>query len=588
VTEAPLCCPVRPRRAFRLGITGTRNLPAPTAGRLRPRLMALMQAIAEAGTAPHAAFSGEPPLLRLLTCLAEGADRLAARVAREQGWRIHAVLPFAREDYAKDFATPATPGVSPEACLAEFDDLLPPEAQTLVLDGQRLPGEPITTRGYEAAGRTVVVNCDLLVSIWDGRFSDRRGGTGEIVRFAVQQGVPVWWLRADGAAQPRLLADPGALRRLDVPEEGGKIPQAWLDDYLRRCFEPPIPQAGPDHELIGLLPRGWPKPANRAARDGLATFLDQPPPTPRSIWGLHARLRDAVARGWEDRLRKPDQAEDPLLRRAQPLVPRDDRAWPRQSGNAADYWDDAYRVPDAWGNAYADRYRTAYVLVIGLVAVALTAALIGLAWPAAKLFVTTVELLALGTIAVLVGTNTAHAWHRRWMNFRLIAELCRKQHHLSAVGWSLPLFHLPPAVREAEGATMWVGWYFDALARAAPLACGRLDAPRLEAIRTAACDGLLLSQVHFHARNLPRSRKAAQRLGKWGWALFLPTVLIVAVNLVRKRPVWAVLRVVGEWAEVGADDERRRHPRDGFPADVWCCGRGSVSGCHWGCCWGCH
>lgn len=527
---APLYA-VRPRRAFRLGVTGSRNLANSAHPGLRPRLEALLREIATAAATPNAGFSDEPPLLRLLTCLAEGADRLVAQTALAEGWQIHAVLPFPRDSYARDFATPATPGVTPEVCRAEFDCLLESGPTVLELDGMRSPEHGITDRGYEAAGRTVVANCDLLVAIWDGGFPERRGGTAEMVRFAAHRGIPVWWLHTSGTVPPRVLAGPAALRRLREPTAAGAA-EAWLTAYLRACFVSPNghDETHGGHGLIERSIGAWQR-LRRRTPGGLDTFLNRPPPKFLGVWSWHAWVRDRAAGKWEAWLTAPLQAADPLFQRAQPRAVRGDRDWPSQSGDASSYWDVAFRAPDAWGNACADRYRTTYVLVIGLIAIALTAALAGLAAPALKLPFTWLEALALLAILLLVGASFAQGWHQRWMDFRLVAELCRKQHHLVAVGWSLPLFHLPASMRGPESGLPWVGWYMNALARAAPLASGVIDATRLNTIRQLAREGLLDNQIYYHARNLPRSRSAALRLGAVAEALFALTCLIVTAKL---------------------------------------------------------
>ncbi len=89
---------------YAAGITGHRpNRLAPNAaGRIAAGVDAALAAL------------GPPDAL--VTALAEGADRIAARAALARGWRLVAPLPFPAEDYAADFAEPAS--------RAEFDALL--------------------------------------------------------------------------------------------------------------------------------------------------------------------------------------------------------------------------------------------------------------------------------------------------------------------------------------------------------------------------------------------------------------------------------------------------------------------------------
>jgi hypothetical protein len=189
-----------------LAITGTRDLADGPRTRLRPRLRAIVAAL---------------PPATLFTPLAEGADRLAAQVARAAGWRIAAVLPFAQAEYEQDFAAPVTPGTTPAQCLAEFRALLAAAAEVTVLDH---PRQPDPRPGYEAAGRAVVERADLLLAIWDGQRGDRRGGTAETMRHAATIGRPILWLRSDGTRPARVIEGLAALEDpRDLPEA-----LAWL------------------------------------------------------------------------------------------------------------------------------------------------------------------------------------------------------------------------------------------------------------------------------------------------------------------------------------------------------------------------
>ena len=56
-------------------------------------------------------FASDPPLLSLVSTLAEGADHIAAEAALSRGFVLDAPLPFAVETYSTDFK-------SEHACLA--------------------------------------------------------------------------------------------------------------------------------------------------------------------------------------------------------------------------------------------------------------------------------------------------------------------------------------------------------------------------------------------------------------------------------------------------------------------------------------
>ena len=128
----------------------------------------------------------------ILSPLAEGADRLVARaVLGYPGARLVAVLPLVVEDYLEDFVT--------EESRREFQELLSPCAETVFLRAGRIQDESrnpdalaeLRREAYAAAGRYVVDHCDLLIAVWDGKPSASRGGTAEIVRYAIQKNRPI-------------------------------------------------------------------------------------------------------------------------------------------------------------------------------------------------------------------------------------------------------------------------------------------------------------------------------------------------------------------------------------------------------------
>ena len=55
-------------------------------------------------TGPPTASRADEPRFRFVSPLADGADQIAAEVALELGFSLHAVLPFERDDYRRDFA----------------------------------------------------------------------------------------------------------------------------------------------------------------------------------------------------------------------------------------------------------------------------------------------------------------------------------------------------------------------------------------------------------------------------------------------------------------------------------------------------
>lgn len=126
-----------------------------------------------------------PPTL--LTGLAEGADRIAAQEALELGFRVDAVLPFARGDYQNDFAGPAS--------LQEFGWLLARSGEVHELPGTRRTPEA-QDAAYLAVGRFILERTDVLLAVWDGQRGRGRGGTTQVLLEALQRAIPAVWIAA--------------------------------------------------------------------------------------------------------------------------------------------------------------------------------------------------------------------------------------------------------------------------------------------------------------------------------------------------------------------------------------------------------
>jgi tetratricopeptide (TPR) repeat protein len=149
--------------------------------------------------------SGDPsPQLVVLSALAEGADRLLAKLAlsAEFGAALTVVLPLEVADYCCDFPS--------EESVAEFRSLLN-QADSIVFPAPLVhtdrarysrTGKKIESSqdrrnaAYDWAGRYVVDHCDVLVAIWDGKSPGALGGTAEIVKYAREVGKPLISVRA--------------------------------------------------------------------------------------------------------------------------------------------------------------------------------------------------------------------------------------------------------------------------------------------------------------------------------------------------------------------------------------------------------
>lgn len=173
---------------IRIGVTGHRIL---------AELDRIELGVEEALGRVEQLFPGES--LTVVSALAEGADRLVAwRVLARPDARLTVPLPLEESDYIRDFSS--------EESRLEFSTLLRRASKI-----ERMPPAPARDQAYEAAGEYVLNNSDVLLTIWDGRPAQGRGGTADIVSRSRSRKLPIAWIHAGnrkpGTNQPTTLGN---------------------------------------------------------------------------------------------------------------------------------------------------------------------------------------------------------------------------------------------------------------------------------------------------------------------------------------------------------------------------------------------
>jgi hypothetical protein len=231
----------------RIGVTGHRTLPSDInfANDVRHAIDLIIRPMVEAaaGELENLGERRQPPILySVVSPLAEGADRLVAReVLRRKGARLKAVLPLTQADYLKTFEN--------KQARDEFLRLLEYCPHPVCLRDRDLSQDSadenrqreLRQDAYDKVGRYVVDHCDVLIALWDGETSRGKGGTYEVVQYALTEKRPVvrvW----DGAAKI-LDNDEGDRPAIDVKSMDGisrfnsLVPEDEDGPRLRRRFE---------------------------------------------------------------------------------------------------------------------------------------------------------------------------------------------------------------------------------------------------------------------------------------------------------------------------------------------------------------
>lgn len=493
--------------AFRLGVTGSTRISASPASPLARQISAALDALRQhlAACAAAEALAGirsdAPAQLRIVSPLAEGADRLVASLAftldavqplPDCRVKLDVPLPFGQPEYEQTFTQAGDQPASVEA----FRALLAKAATVQTLDGDR--DDRWRHASYRAVGRTVVRNCDLLIVITDPKeFSKGPGGTNEIAAYAEQTGVPKLVFDGNGQNPPTwigpgrsgdALAAAGAyVCQTLLPPAGAHGPPTWLDRARR---------------MIGM------------PNDPLRLFVGEDATHNFNIW----RMRDGLLGGLMRRagrkagaIYKPDPGNHWLFhgwRRYRPAKP--------SSSLAAQL-----------STKYQQRYRTSYLTVLLAAAGALIIAgfSVGKDLPTALLWI---ELGLLVLIAIIWALNELLEWHKRYIGYRFLAELQRFTSALMNVGRHAPHGRLDQAI---IGPYRWVLWYYLAQLRAAGLKPMTADVETKTAIK-ADLQRLIDDQRSFHERRLAECKGAHKLLGNAANLLFILTFVCVSVKVV--------------------------------------------------------
>jgi len=576
----------RPRLALRIGVTGARTLNAARLDELREKVREVLDLACreikdlaqQEALAKFYADDARPaaPVMRLLSPLARGTDRLVAKVALDLGYALYAPMPFARDEYEKDFTgidatkEPDAAPLSADEELKEFNDLLAQAGDDwLALDGDRED----KNRAYESVGRFVARHSDVLIAIWDGKPAAGRGGTAEIIEYAVSNGVPVWWIHAvDKDKSPVWIAD---IQDVRDPRPTGEAPEDQLRWYLKRQILPPGPTPlhcrGPIERFVRLGQTENVSPE-------VEFYAEQPRPVP-GFWRVYDNLMRCASEPLICVRTALKRAYDKLMRRG-PERPSAETVLPETSPRPKDrvgaYWFGFYDPADARAGEYAKRYRSSYVWIFILATLALFFGVLANlshevvdAIVRAKLshgpvgeadltdlyrlekpavfFWAFLEFVVLGTISVIAVKALRGDWHRRSIEYRLLAELCRKQQVLGPLGNAVSLGAVRDIVLDSDSQEVqivgaaapigapdraaWVAWLFAAYERAAPLPRGDVKEWLPDVLREELLDGLIKTQLQYHQVRRAMARDAGRTfelLGAWS---FIAVIAVVVLKL---------------------------------------------------------
>ncbi|HEX7516921.1 MAG TPA: hypothetical protein VF345_06510 [Chthoniobacterales bacterium] len=195
--------PASRRLPLIFGVSGHRDLFIADVPQLRDRLLQIFARFRAAY--PHTPF-------RLLTPLAEGADRLTAEVALASEISLFVPLPMERQEYERDFTTAES--------LAEFRALLAMAESHWEIPIATNPGTESRIKQYAEVGDFIARHSHVLILLWDGGDNKKVGGTAWVKKRREH------WLNA--ASDPSRGIVPlgyGPTIQVVTPRASGRLPR---------------------------------------------------------------------------------------------------------------------------------------------------------------------------------------------------------------------------------------------------------------------------------------------------------------------------------------------------------------------------
>jgi hypothetical protein len=506
----------RARLAFRIGLVGHRPNRLPhdeeRLGQLRHTIRVIVQeARAAAGAATSGLYSNEAPILRAISPLAEGADRIFAEEALAEDYELYSPLPFAQEEFEQDFLPPAA--LQPDS-LSHFRSLLERARDGAGLGLFEMDGtRSRAPEAYSAAGRIVLNQADLLIGVWDGKASAGVGGTVDTLGEAILYHVPVIWIDAGAPDRWQMLHA--------MPPAGDALPPQQSDDALRDCVRRIV-------TTEAQMPSG-------GAADAQAFFAEGKPRLNAAFfWTL---FRDIITDGkFHLEFFLPD------------FEVQIKQEWPISQDGAAPVsplsnWINTQLRPHfAWADGLADYYagahRSSFIACYLLSALAVVTALLPMAAGWTGTFQTVciiVEFLILASILFLLHLARKRHWHERWTDYRLLAELIRQLRFLIPLGGGKPLPRVAAHLAVyGDPARSWMYWHVRAIARQTGVPSARVTPVYvhdcLDFLGRVVGDANS-GQWGFHLASERRGRVLAKRLRDTALVFFWLTMLGIIVRL---------------------------------------------------------
>jgi len=517
--------PLLPRVRLRVGVTGHRlgsKLPTESIEAIKKTVGRMLADIA--ASAREVIGTGDGGLidtaveLVVVSALAEGADRIVAEAGLDKNYALDVVLPFEQDEYLRDFESADS--------REEFGKLIAKASAVLELDGERAQAN----RAYEAAGLVMLANCDLLIAIWDQNEAAGIGGTALIADRAANESIPIVVINPAQPERATLLwagdmeVTPARVRMEDMPKRDA-FAQTQTKNVVKFLIAPPD---------------------KGAARSNLATYLGEK----ERHWSLGPWYALLLWLFGNRKMRQSDFYQEPYLASTREqwadylkIAQRTDRL----SKAIDQILLPAFAAADNLSIHFARAYRDLFVVNYVAAALVATLAVMGLVVHYHEMhtlvwFTELIELVIIAAVLLAWAVGHSRQWHRRWMEYRRLAECLR---HMRLIALTASVGPITRPGKLPEGDDDWVDWYARAIRRLLPLPRQVVDSNYIATVRSATCEAELKDQIEYHNNNIALMNTLDHHLHLLGYCFFGATAVALIVLLsVPARDMHAVKSIL--------------------------------------------
>ncbi|WP_218310967.1 hypothetical protein [Alteromonas antoniana] len=495
---------------------------------------------------PHASilYASVPPVLRLTSSMADGADRLLLEPAlvKEQ-YELSCILPFTASEYARDFDAASQQAFFQILNRANYQQ---PDSKVLELDGKRENAD----FAYRDCAEALVSNCDLLVALYDGE--DRGGyGTSWTIKLALSQKIPVIWI---DIAHPNNLY---FLHRENGETITTPLTAASLYEWLGHTLLFDTVLSSPDETRKGDLTSRVLHRFRTFARESALSYRAQEMPDYNDRGPITVKVgRSNLLHNGFGMLRKllispakikreVTQHHDKLPASAQISATSSSPDINKFHTPASDAYFAAYLRADRLAGFYASLHRSTfmYIYIFGAAALMVAALAIAFSSPAeygkTALYCAVIEIGLLALIYILYKRDRYKRLHDRWLEYRCIAEFLRPTLYLSLFSSHFPMRRFRDS-EEVLGRNLlghggpercWAYLYTETVLRWVGFSGHNMEPEYLSDALHFTQTHWIKEQYHYHTHNAIAMKQMAKRLIKLSEAMFITTIVVVFAKI---------------------------------------------------------